>query len=161
MRIRHQLTYEAGPHEVYEMLSDPAFRERVCRALGTVSHEVTVEPTSEGMAVRIDMVQRTHGIPGFARKVVGEESRVVQSERWVAGEGAELTVEIPGRPGHIRGHITLRSEGDRTVEAFDGEARVAVPLLGGKLERLVESLFLEGMDTEHRVGTAWLAGVRG
>lgn len=160
MEIRHQLQYDASPDDVYAMLTDPAFREKVARALGTLSHEITIEPSGSGHTVDIDMVQQTHGVPGFAKKIVGEETRVVQRERWVAGTGAALEVEIPGKPGHIRGNITLLAEETQTVETFKGEAKISIPLVGGKLEKLIEQLFIDGMDTEHRVGVAWLRGER-
>lgn len=160
MRIRHELEYDAAPADVYAMLADPAFREKVCAAMDTVSHDVAVDDAGQGMSVRIDMVQRTHGVPGFAKKVVGDQTRIIQSEHWSDGTGADLELEIPGKPGHIRGRITLTGEATRTVEAFDGEIKVNIPLVGGKLEGLIEKLFLSGMDTEQRVGAAWLAGER-
>lgn len=142
------------------MLADPTFRERVCDAMDTVTHAIGIEPDEQGMSVRMHTVQRTQGVPGFARKIVGDETRVIQSERWTAAEGADLEVEIPGKPGHIRGRITLTGDASSTVESFEGEAKVNLPLVGGKLEGLIEKLFIAGMDTEQRVGTAWLAGER-
>jgi uncharacterized protein YndB with AHSA1/START domain len=161
MRIRHQLSYDAPPEAVYAMLSDPAFRQRVCAAMDTVSHAVAIDETDAGMSVRIDMVQRTHGVPGFAKKIVGDETRIVQSEQWEDTRGADLELEIPGKPGHIRGRLALTGNASGTVETFEGEARINIPLVGGKLEGLIEKLFIEGMDTEQGVGTAWLAGDRG
>jgi hypothetical protein len=160
MRIRHELRYDAPPGEVYAMLSRPAFREEVCAALQVVRQEIAVHPTADGMDVRIDMVQRTRGIPSFARTVVGEETRVVQTEHWVARQDADLRVEIPGKPGHIRGRITLSPDGAGTVESFVGEATIRVPLVGGRLAGLVERLFTAGMDAEQAVGARWLAGDR-
>ncbi len=160
MRIRHQLKYDASPEDVYAMLSDPAFRQRVCAAMDTVSHDVAVDETDAGMSVRIDMVQHTHGVPGFAKKIVGDQTRIIQSEQWAETRAADLQVEIPGRPGHIRGRITLSGDASGTVEAFDGEATVSIPFVGGKLEGVIEKLFLKGMDTEQGVGAAWLAGER-
>jgi uncharacterized protein YndB with AHSA1/START domain len=160
MRIRHELRYDAPPSEVYAMLSDPAFRTEVCSAMHVVRQEVAVEPTAEGVDVRIDMTQRTEGIPAFARRVVGDQTRVVQSERWEAASGADLEVAIPGRPGSIRGRVTLAAVGAGTVETFEGEATIKVPLVGGRLEGLIERLFVAGMDTERAVGERWLAGDR-
>ncbi|HET9860631.1 MAG TPA: DUF2505 domain-containing protein [Nocardioidaceae bacterium] len=160
MRIRHQLKYDASPEDVYAMLSDPAFRQRVCAAMDTVSHDVAVDETDAGMSVRIDMVQHTHGVPGFAKKIVGDQTRIIQSEQWAETRAADLQVEIPGKPGHIRGRITLSGDASGTVEAFDGEATVSIPFVGGKLEGVIEKLFLKGMDTEQGVGAAWLAGER-
>ena len=160
MRIRHQLKYDASPEDVYAMLSDPAFRQRVCAAMDTVSHDVAVDETDAGMSVRIDMVQHTHGVPGFAKRIVGDQTRIIQSEQWAETRAADLQVEIPGKPGHIRGRITLSGDASGTVEAFDGEATVSIPFVGGKLEGVIEKLFLKGMDTEQGVGAAWLAGER-
>ncbi len=160
MRIRHQLKYDASPEDVYAMLSDPAFRQRVCAAMDTVSHDVAIDETDAGMSVRIDMVQHTHGVPGFAKKIVGDQTRIIQSEQWADTRAADLQVEIPGKPGHIRGRITLAGDASGTVEAFEGEATVSIPLVGGKLEGVIEKLFLKGMDTEQGVGAAWLAGER-
>ena len=160
MRIRHQLKYDASDHDVYAMLSDPAFRQRVCAAMDTVSHDVAIDETDAGMSVRIDMVQHTHGVPGFAKKIVGDQTRIIQSEQWADTRAADLQVEIPGKPGHIRGRITLTGDASGTVEAFEGEATVSIPLVGGKLEGVIEKLFLKGMDTEQGVGAAWLGGER-
>ncbi|MDQ3616995.1 MAG: DUF2505 domain-containing protein [Actinomycetota bacterium] len=160
MLIRHQLRYDAAPDQVYEMLADPAFRNRVCETMRTVSHDVAVDLDGDKTTVRIDMLQRTQGMPGFARKVVGDQTRVIQSELWTARRSADLKVEIPGKPGHISGKITLAAEESGTVESFAGQARINIPLLGGKLESLIEKLFVAGMDTEQRVGAEWLAGRR-
>lgn len=160
MKIRHQLKYDASPDEVYAMVSDPAFRARVCEAMDTVSHDISIDQTGGGMSVRIDMVQKTKGVPGFAKKIVGDETRIIQSERWQGAEGADLEVEIPGKPGHIRGRTTLVGDAGSTVESFEGEVKINIPLVGGKLEELIEKLFVDGMDTEQQVGQAWLAGER-
>lgn len=157
MRIRHELRYDAPPAVVYAMLSDPAFRTQVCEAMHVVDREVSVGRTASGMDVRIDTTQRTAGVPAFARRIVGDTTRVIQSERWQAEQGADLEVRIPGKPGHIRGRITLASNGTGTTETFEGEATISIPLVGRKLEGLIEKLFIEGMDTEQAVGTRWLA----
>ena len=145
------------------MLSDPAFREEVGNAMNVVRQDISIDLTAAGMHVRIDMDQRTHGIPAFARKVVGDRTRVIQSERWEAEKGADVQLEIPGKPGHVRGRISLSEAGDGsggTVETFDGEAVIRVPLVGGRLEGLIEQLFTAGMDTEQALGERWLAGDR-
>jgi hypothetical protein len=160
MKIRHQLTYAATPAEVYELRADPAFRARVCEAMDTLSHDVTVDRDGEELTVVVDMVQRTHGMPGFAKKVVGEETRVVQTERWSAVDAGHIDVEIPGKPGHIRGTLSLAEATEGSVYVFDGEAKVNIPLIGGKLEGLIEQLFIDGMDTEQQVAEAWLRGER-
>jgi uncharacterized protein YndB with AHSA1/START domain len=158
MKIRHVLRYDAPPAEVYAMLVDPAFRASVCESMHVWSQDISVQPTSAGVDLRIDMEQPTDGLPGFARKIVGDRTRVIQSESWQAEAAADLEVQIPGKPGHIRGRTTLLAEGSGTVETFEGVATINIPFVGGRLEGLIERLFVAGMDNEREVGTRWLAG---
>lgn len=160
MKIRHELTYAASPAEVYEMRADPEFRARVCEAMDTVRHEVTVDDETGPFTISVDMVQHTKGMPSFAKKFVGDQTRVIQTERWTTLEAGHIEVEIPGKPGHIRGTLSLTEVAEGSVYCFDGEARINIPLIGGKIEGLIQKLFIEGMDTEQRVAAAWLDGVR-
>ena len=160
MKIRHEMSYDARVDEVYAMLTDPAFRQKSCAAMGVVSADVSVDAVGSGMTVVIDQVQRTEGIPSFAKKFAGETTPAIQTEEWDDSSGASLVVTTPGKPSRISGRLTLTADGDRTVEAFEGEAKVKVPLLGGKLEPLMADLFKAGMDKEHAAGVAWLAGDR-
>lgn len=160
MKIRHELRYAATPDEVYDMRADPAFRERVCEAMDTPQHDITVEDSDGALRVHIDMLQHTEGVPGFAKKFIGDRTRVVQSETWPDREAGDIHVEVPGKPAWIRGRLTLAAEGAESVYCFEGEAKMNVPLVGGKLEGLIQKLFVAGMDAEQRVAAAWLAGER-
>lgn len=160
MQLRHEITYDAPADAVFEMLSDPAFRERSCDAMGVLDREIDIQRTGAGMRVRIDQVQPTAGVPSFAKKFAGETTRAIQSETWEDSRHATLEVDTPGKPSHIRGTLTLTESGGRTTETFEGEIKVSVPLIGGKLESLVADLFRSGMDNEHKAGVAWLGGDR-
>lgn len=157
MRFCHEMEYEAPLAEVHAMLADPDFRERVCEAADTLRHEVSVTPKGDGMSIAVDQVQPAEGIPSFARRIVGNEIEVLQREEWSDTRTATLDVSIPGKPGHLKGTITLTEEGDRTVEVVDGEVKVHIPMVGGKLEQLIADLLGSALRSEHRVGRAWLA----
>ncbi|GAA4130506.1 DUF2505 domain-containing protein [Nocardioides fonticola] len=161
MRFHHALTYDAAPAEVHQMLATPAFREAACAAQDVVSAEVSIESGADGaMTVVVDQVQRTDDLPSFARKFAGSTTRAVQKEQWSGPEGGTLAIEAPGSPATIRGSITLAPSGSGTVETVELDIKVSVPLIGGKLEKLLADRIIAGMDAEHRVGTAWLKGDR-
>ena len=67
MKFRHELTYDASPAEVFAMLADPVFREAGCAEGGALSAEVTVVKKGAGFSLTIDRVQKTDGLPAFAR----------------------------------------------------------------------------------------------
>lgn len=160
MKFRHDLTYDAPPADVFAMLADPAFREAACAAQDVISAEVQLERTGNGFTLTIDQEQRTDDLPGFARTFAGDSTRAIQREEWEDSTGGTLRIEAPGKPSDVRGTITLRAEGSGTREVVELELKIKVPLIGGKLEKLLAERITAGMDAEHGVGVAWLAGER-
>jgi uncharacterized protein YndB with AHSA1/START domain len=158
MRFEHLLRYDAAPEDVYAMLSEPEFRERVCRAQQATECSVDVQQGGAAMTVRVDQKRPADDIPGFARKFVGDHIHIRQEEDWTSPRDADLEVGIPGKPGHLRGTLTLRPDGEGTVETVSGEVKVNIPLVGGKLEGLIVELLEHALKSEKRVGREWLGG---
>ena len=157
MKFSVVLSYPADPDAVRAMLADPAFREEVCATSGSLRHEVTIKPAGEAMDVVVDQTLPADSIPSFARKIVGDEINVVQSEKWTGRDHADLDVGIPGKPGHLRGTVELAGNGDGTTETVTGEIKVHIPMVGGKLEKLIADLLEKALRNEERVGKRYLA----
>lgn len=157
-RLTHDLTYDAPMAQVAAMLRDPAFRDRVCQRQRVISHETAVTVDGDAADVRVERVQAVKGIPAVAAKVVGDEITIVHEEKWRDLTDGDYAVGIPGKPGQIRGTVTLREDGARTVERVELEITVSIPLVGGKLEGIVVDLLTSALRTEHEVGVAHLAG---
>lgn len=160
MRFSHELTYDAAPDAVRDMLAQRAFREKVCAVQHASHSQVSVDGTPPGMTVVVDQTQPARGIPSFAMKFVGDEIRIVQREQWDDALGGSLTLEIPGKPGTFTGTVALAAAGAGTVETVVGDIAVSLPLIGGRLEGMIADLFRAALGAEHRVGRAWLAGDR-
>lgn len=160
MHFRHELSYDATPDQVYEMLADPAFREKVSAAMDVVSADVALDRRDEGFSLVNDQVQRTEGLPSFAKKFTGETTRAIQVEEWPDTTGGSLRIDAPGKPSSIEGTIALVATGTGTTEVVELDIKVKVPLIGGKLEKLLADQVRNGMDVEHGVGKAWLSGKR-
>ena len=160
-KLSYDLTYDAPLSAVSEMLTDPAFREEVCEAQGAFRRTATVVPEGGATTVVIDQVQRSEGIPGFARKFVGDEINLIQTEQWSDADGVltggTVDVVIPGKPGQMRGTITLRESGGTTTETVEMQIKVGIPLVGGKIESLVADLLRKALKSENAVGRAYLS----
>ena len=157
MKFRHELRYDASPAEVFEMLADPAFRQAVTEAMDVISADVQVERDGDGFTLVIDQLQKTDDLPGFARTFAGDSTQAIQRETWPDPSGARLTIEAPGKPTSSSGTIRLESDGAGTTEVVELEIKVKVPLIGGKLEKLMAEKVRAGMDVEHQVGQTWLS----
>ncbi|GAB2986228.1 DUF2505 domain-containing protein [Nocardioides montaniterrae] len=156
-RIAFDMVYEAPLATVAAMLSDPAFREEVCDEQKALSKTVRIDGGVDAKTVRIEMVQPTEGVPGFAKKVVGDTTTVIQSETWTSPADATVDIEIPGKPGQISGFVKIVEKVGVCTETVTLDATVKIPLIGGKLEDLVLSMIRSALKREQIVGTRYLA----
>ena len=155
-RLTHELTYDAPLAAVGEMLMDPAFREAVAEAMDVISADVQLDRDGDGFSLVIDQLQKTDDLPGFARTFAGDSTQAIQREVWLSDTTGNLSIEAPGKPTKIGGTITLEPAGAGTTEVVELEIKVKVPLIGGKLEKLMAEKVRSGMDREQEIGTTWL-----
>lgn len=155
-RLVHELVYDAPASEVAAMLADPAFRKAVCDHQGVVRSDVSVQTAGAGTEVVVERVHSADQVPSFARKIVGDEITIVQTETWTTPERADISMTIPGKPGEIDGRATLVESGGTTTETVELTIKVSIPLVGGKLEGLISDLLLAALKAENRVGREYL-----
>jgi carbon monoxide dehydrogenase subunit G len=156
MKVRHEIRYDATPEAVFEMLADPEFRERACEAQDVISADVRLERSGDGFTLVVDQLQKTDDLPSFARTFAGDSTQAIQREEWADATRGTLRIEAPGKPTSASGTITLEPDGSGTREVVELEIKVKVPLIGGKLEKLMAEKVSSGMDVEHEVGVAYL-----
>ncbi|MEV5000955.1 DUF2505 domain-containing protein [Nocardioides sp. LML1-1-1.1] len=156
-RLVHEMTYDASLIEVAAMLSDPEFRQEVCRNQRATSYSAEVEGNVDAKAVRIEMTQPTDKVPSFAKKIVGDSTTIVQTETWSSPSHAEVRVTIPGKPGEMAGTAVLVEKDGVTTETVTLDITVKIPLVAGKIEQLIAKLLGSALRAEERTGKAWLA----
>lgn len=157
MRLNRTLSYDAPAAEVVAMMQDPAFWDRVAVATDALASRTSVSMTGEVVEVVTDQQQAVAGVPSFARKFVGESTQAIVTARW-RGERAAYEVRTPGKPTSIDGSVAVTSRAGGSDVVYDLEVKASVPLVGGKLEKLVCDLTGAGFDQEHAVGVTWLLG---
>ena len=155
--LTHRLQYDAPLADVAAMLADPAFREEVCDYQRVLRSRVEIEADGDTKTVEIEQVQPAKGIPGFAKKFVGDEITIVQHEDWSSPDAAALQVTIPGKPGEMVGTITLEESGGTTTETVDVRIKVGIPLVAGKIEDLIAGLLRKALVAEEQVGRDYLS----
>ena len=169
MRVTSTIRYDAGPDEVYSMLTDPAFQDRKLKGTGALAWEVEVLPAGAGAAagatVRTSRALPTANIPDLFRSAVGTTLRLVQVETWGGpdpdgGRSGTVTVEVQGAPIRFSGTLRLSPAAGGTQELVDGELKARIPLVGGRVEKAAAPALEAAIQAEERSGRAWLAGQR-
>jgi Protein of unknown function (DUF2505) len=155
MDISSHLDFAAAPAEVYAMLTDQKYLEEVCVASGSLSYHVSVEGS-------ITKTSRTLPAPDSAARFTGPQLTVNEQVAWgdPAPDGSRsgaVTMTVLGQPVNFRGKLEVSPGGRGSVVDISGELKVAIPLLGRKLEEAAAPAVMAGYQTQQEVGDKWLA----
>jgi hypothetical protein len=160
MELKMSASYDATPEEVFAIVTDTAFREQACEKTKALSYDVTVSASGTDTVVRVSRKMEATDIPDMARKFVGDTLTVVQTETWhaAAADGsrtADVSGEIANTPVTLKGTARIAQDGGQTVQAIDLDVKVAVPLVGKKMEPFVVDAIRSGLQKEHDLGHDW------
>jgi Protein of unknown function (DUF2505) len=155
MDISSHLDFAAAPAAVYAMMTDQAYLEEVCVASESISYHVSVDGS-------ITKTSRTLPAPDSAARFTGPQLTVNEEVVWgdPASNGSRsgaVTMTVLGQPVKFRGRLEVSSGGRGSLVDVSGELKVAIPLLGRKLEEAAAPAVMKGYRTQQEVGDKWLA----
>jgi hypothetical protein len=155
MDITTRLEFAAPPADVFTMLTDEKYLDEVCRATDSTSYDVDVS----GSTTR---TTRAFPAPAAVARFTGSELTVTEETTWgeASADGqrsGELQMNVQGQPVSMRGRLQLATGGRGTVVELTGDLKVAIPLLGKKLEQSTAPVVLAGFQRQQEVGERWLA----
>lgn len=160
--FNHDIRYDGATlPQVFAMLQDPEFREAVCAYQRYTRRDVVITPAGTGMTVKIDQARPANEVPGFAKKIVGDEINIVQQEEWTSPTEATLDISIPGKPGTLTGTVSMAEVDGGVTETVSITVKVNIPLIGGKLEDFIGSMLVRALKAENKVGVKWLQDGKG
>ncbi|MEU8224000.1 DUF2505 domain-containing protein [Kribbella sp. NPDC048915] len=160
MELKMSASYDATPEEVFAIVSDQAFREQACVKTKALSYDVRVSTSGTDTVVRVSREMPSTDIPDMAKKFVGETLTVVQTETWHApgadgSRTADVAGEISNTPVTLKGTARIAQQGAQTVQSINLDVKVAIPLIGKKLEPFVVDAIRSGLQKEHDLGHEW------
>ena len=154
MDISSRLDFAAPPADVYAMLTDKAYLEEVCVASRSLSYEASVDG---------NVTRTSRGLPApeSAARFTGPVLTVVDETTWGAEQAdgsrtAEVRLSVQGQPVTMRGTMRLTPGGRGSEVNLTGELKVAIPLIGKRMEQASAPAVLAGYRTQQQVGDAWL-----
>ena len=163
MELKMSASYDATPEEVFAIVSDATFREQACEKTKALSYDVKVSQSGADTIVRVQREMPSDDVPDIARKFVGQTLTVVQTETWHPANAdgsrdADVQGEIANTPVTLKGTARITLSGSETVQSIDLDVRVAVPLIGKKIEPFVVGAIRSGLQKEHDLGRDWHNG---
>ncbi|MEV0699030.1 DUF2505 domain-containing protein [Saccharopolyspora sp. NPDC050389] len=161
--IEFRSTYEWPAALVFAVLIDPGYLRERLRVLGGDNELLEHEATENGVWFRIRQGVRAEVIPSVARTVVGGDLAIDRAEEWSreadGGFAGEVTAGALVMPRSITAVQRLRDlpAGAGCEFVVEGDVKVAIPLLGGKLEDLFAREVRGLLEAEHEFTVEWLS----
>jgi hypothetical protein len=160
MKFSYKQTFPKGADAVLKMFCDPGYHEKLQKALGAMNCR-QLEHNDDGTRFRIKLaydVKSNVPLPGFAKKILGETSSVIQEETWDRSKKAgEVVVQVKSLPGTLRATLALAESGGTTTKTFNWDVSVKIPLVGGKIEQLIADDIKTKIEPEQNAGRKLLA----
>ena len=159
MKFFKEFTFDGPPEDVFAVLSDEGFRTDVAKAAGASSYDVSVTSrTGGGMEAVMDTRSPTTDLPSAATRVIGDTLHTHQVEKWSSPTSGTLEVTMPGKPGSVKGTISLKPQDEQTVMTVDAEVKVKIPLVGGTVEKIIGRAVGSVLKLQGQMANERLAG---
>ena len=161
-RFSHSARIDAHLETVFASYGDEAFWHDRLAAIGTPDDSLD-EFVTTGDSTTVTVTQHIpdEDIPDVARKVLPGRLIIVRTTTYADFDGERFSssarAEAAGGLGVIDGGSEAVSQGGVVVESATGQVKVSVPLLGGKLEKLVVSHLTRFFDAETQHLNRWTA----
>lgn len=156
-RFEHRATFAAPVDTVYSTLVDEAFLTARLRDIGGKGAALLGYQTSDdGVDYRLRQGVDAKHLPGAVRSILSGDLVVEREEQWRGHEsGGRATIN--GVPAEIRSRSRLTAQGDGTEMLVRAEVKVNIPLLGGKIEKVVAEQVTKLLAAEAEYVEKWLA----
>jgi len=156
-RIEHHTTSPHSAEKVFGALVDETYlRDRLAEIGGTNAGLVTFTTTETRTSYQLRQGVPAEHLPSMAKSLLGGDLVIQRVENWAALAGT-VEVTINGVPGRMDGAFTLADNGSGSKLTLTGEIKVSIPLMGGKLEKLIAEQVAVLLDKESEFTSEWLA----
>ncbi len=161
MKLRVETTSSATVEQTFASRVEKSVRERACQESGALSYQVSIEPATDGGArVQVDRVMAPQ-VPDYIRSFVGSSISIRQVEDWSAPgpsgiRTAKVMLTIKNQPASMVGSFVLAPSPAGSTEVMTGDVKVAIPLIGRRIEPEIVKVIEAGLRIEQRVGQEWV-----
>jgi hypothetical protein len=156
-RIEHHTTSPHSAEKVFGAMVDETYLRDRLAAIGGTNAELVSFSSSDGKAsYELKQGVPAEHLPSMAKSLLGGDLVIKRVESWAAGAGT-VEVTLSGVPGRLDGGFTVTGNGSGSKVTLTGEIKVSIPLMGGKLEKVIAEQVAVLLDRESEFTSEWLA----
>lgn len=158
-----EVRFPASSDVVIKAFTDKQFHLDKVDAIGSTGVELldhNADPENFHVKIRRQMPVEVD-VPGALKKFVPATATVTHKDAWSASSKTGfIEIELAGIPIELTCDASLRDEGDECVYRYEWHIKARVPLVGGKLEKLLARDMDEKIPKETRASIPLLDAYR-
>lgn len=161
MKFDDKHTFNLPAAKVLEMFTDRTYFERKYKELGGWDIEVLeCEKTATKFRIKCRYNMKSNvPLPDFAKKFVPDTAVVTQTDSWdIKTRTGRLEAEIKGAPVKVAADMTLKDDGKGAANHLKWNISCGIPLVGGKIEKIVADDIQAKASADIAVSRKLLAG---
>lgn len=159
-RIEHHTTSPHSAEAVFGAMVDETYlRDRLAEIGGDNAELLAYTSTPDQTTYQLKQGVPAEHLPSLAKSVLGGDLVIQRAETWTAaGHTGTVEVTISGVPGRLNGTFTLTPNGGAGSKlTLQGQVKVSIPLMGGKLEGMIAEQVIVLLNKESEFTAEWLA----
>jgi Protein of unknown function (DUF2505) len=152
--LRHR--YPESPERIREVLTDLDYLRDKLRAVGGPGAELVSRQVGKcGVIIVLHQAVPSDSLPSFIRSLRPEGLTIRRTESWTSS-GASVHAVVDGVPGTITAAMRLAPDPAGCVLSAELTAEVSLPLIGGKVEKVIIDNVTKLIASEHQFTLDWL-----
>lgn len=160
--ISHRAGWDADADTVYRVLVDGDYLEARLAELGGKNPALIGRSVDDsGARLELRHSVAVEFLPSVIRRFTGGDLVLDRIETWTpdgsGGYRGTFDVTVRGLPGKLTGTQELHDVGGGSQSSIDGRAEVPVPLVAGRIEKIVNEQVGGLLDGEDEFTRRWLA----
>lgn len=162
MALSASTTLPAVPQRITEIFTDEEFLRHTSERVGGTLESLTIDgDISAAFTLTAVRTLPTTRLPEMAKKFLGEQLTVTQTEEWAApeaggGRTAQVKLKVSGAPLDVKAVQRLVPDAEGTRVDLDGEVSSSVPFLGSKIADAAEPMVGKALNIQAQEARAWL-----
>lgn len=164
MKAGFSQDYPATPDRLWQVFGQADYPHRKYQAQGITAYQVRkFDATPDHISLDLERTLSVplDRIPHFAQRFVHPEQTLHYLSNWRRHQQdrADFDLEIvaQGLPLHISGKGELRQAGAGSRLSIEFDVRVSVPLIGGRIEKMIASFIEKSFQDDHEFTLRYLA----
>ncbi|MES2919447.1 MAG: DUF2505 domain-containing protein [Pseudomonadota bacterium] len=164
MKAGFSQDYPATPDRLWQVFGQADYPHRKYQAQGITAYRVLqfdAAPDRISLDLERTLSVPLDRIPHFAQRFVHPEQTLHYLSSW-RRQGQDqadfdLQIVVPGLPLHITGKGQLRPVGAGSRLSIEFDVRVSLPLIGGKIEKMIAAFIEKSFQDDQEFTLRYLA----